>query len=99
MVFVSFMNALDLHVIRAALYDARRTVQAGSSPEEAVMRVCRGAWREYQLIVHAALVNCVALPLPTQAPFSVGHAHRKRAFNSFLFADATAPTAAVMNAR
>jgi hypothetical protein len=92
------MNALDLHVIRAALYDARRTVQAGSSPEEAVVRICRGAWREYQLIVYSALVNCIALPLPTQTPFSVSREQRESLIDLYAFAGSRAPTAS-MDAR
>jgi len=92
------MNALDLHVIRAALYDTRRMVQAGSSPEDAVMRVCRGAWREYQLIVHAALVNCVALPLPTQTPFAVSRRQREWPTDLHAFVGSRAPTASSMDA-
>ena len=93
------MNALDLHVIRAALYDARRMVQAGSSPEEAVMRICRGAWREYQLIAYAALVNCVALPLPTQTPFSVSRRQRESLTDLSAFLGSRAPTASSIDTR
>jgi hypothetical protein len=72
------MNPLDLHVIRAALYDARRLVRAGISPEDAVSQVCRGAWVPHRQFVYASLVNCVALPLPSArladpVPFRTRH--------------------------
>jgi hypothetical protein len=63
------MNPLDLHVIRAALYDARRLVRAGASPENAVSQACGGAWVQHRQLVYASLVNCMALPLP-MAPLS-----------------------------
>lgn len=58
------MNPLDLHVIHAALYDARRLVRAGIPPDVAVSQVCSGAWVQHRQIVYTSLVNCVALPLP-----------------------------------
>jgi len=58
------VNPLDLHVIRAALYDARCLVRAGTSPETAVDQVCNGAWKQHRRHVYLSLVNCVALPSP-----------------------------------
>ena len=81
------MNPLDLYVIRTALHDARREVEAGRSPEDAVSRVCRGAWAPYAPDVYVALVHCVALPSlahplrhlpPANAPRDVGSRRRTR---------------------
>ena len=76
------MTLLDLHIIRAALYDARRLVEAGYTPEAATSHACRGAWEKHREYVLFALVNCVAVPPPT-APHYIRRGflnhHRKSA--------------------
>ena len=59
------MTLLDLHIIRAALYDARRLVEAGHAPEFAASLACRGVWADQRDHVLLALVNCMSVPSPT----------------------------------
>src|SRR5262245_60179347 len=77
--FSSRMGPIDLHVLRAALFDARRLLQTGCSPEDAVAKVCCGAWVEYERPVYVALTTCIALPAP-EVPFAfLAHQNDSRA--------------------
>jgi hypothetical protein len=61
------VNWLDLAVVRAAVYDARRQMAEGRSSVEAVALVCREAWAEYSGLVRFAVENCVDFPPPMPA--------------------------------
>jgi hypothetical protein len=77
---ISSWFAIDVHVISAALYDARCLVEKGDTPEEAVSKACRGAWSQYRDTVHLVLTNCVSLPttMPQRFADRYGTASRSR---------------------